>query len=51
MWMFKIINLSNFIGKIVKTIKIAIEDFDPRQSLLLKDLALLVLHDMVGKTD
>lgn len=30
MWMFKIINLSNFIGKIVKTLKIAIEDFDPR---------------------
>ena len=49
MWMFKISNLFNYIVRIGKPLKVVFQDFEASSMRLVKEVALLVLHDVIGK--
>lgn len=51
MWLFKISNIFNYIVKIQKSLKIVFSDFDSKTTLIIKEVGLLILHDLVSMYD
>ena len=49
MWLFKIQNLFNFLVKTGSSLKVIFKEFDQPTQKLIKDVALLIMHDLIGK--